>query len=118
MAPREGEEPDGDFADNFDEKVKLLGYDSQNSSLVAHGSSAPQSLEDYLIRFRTSRWQKFLAKYIFTSVCLGFFRKAGHRGHMNWFLFWCRTCRKFVISYEHGFNKRLDCESCLSKSYP
>lgn len=115
MAPRDG--PDDDFIDNVDEKV-LLGHDAQNNRLLAYGSLAPQSLEDYLLKFRANWWQKFLAKYLGISSCLGYFQKAGHKGHMNWFVLWCSNCQRFAVSYEHGFDRRLDCEVCLSKSYP
>lgn len=105
MAPRD--ELDDDIVVDFDKKV-LLGYDAQNNCLVAYGSSAPQSLEDYLLKFRTSLWQKWLAKW-WKPVCLGFFKKAGDAGHMNWYLFWCNRCHQFKVSYKEGYEQGLYC---------
>ncbi len=93
----------------------LLGFEPDGQEI--RGFHLQDNFEEHLLLFKTSRWQKFKAKY-FKPVCLGIFKKAGHTGYMGWFLFWCNQCQKFTVNYKRGFDERLDCESCLSKSYP
>ncbi len=90
----------------------LLGYDSNQSRLVASGSSSPQSIEEYLLKFRTSFWQRFVAKYFQLRIQLGIFKKVDHASHTCWFLFWCFMCSRFQVNYREGFDYHLVCRFC------
>lgn len=96
---------------------KLVGYEANGGEILFY-AWLEGGLEEYLLLFRTTRWQKFLAKHFGFRIRLGFFKKVGHADYMDWFLFWCDRCERFQVSYKRGFANRLDCESCLSKSYP
>ena len=115
MAPVKGVAyGDGDFIQG--RSGKLLGYDAQSNRLVAGGDSASQNLEEYLLTFRANSWQKFLAEYFGLRICLGYFKKVGDRGFMNWYLFWCERCEQFQVSYKHGFDGCLDCKLCQNRA--
>ena len=89
----------------------LLGYE-ENGEEIRGFHIQDQIFEDHLLTFRTSPWQKFLAKYFGSRICLGYFKKVGDKGFMNWYLFWCERCKRFQVNYKSGFGNSLDCKSC------
>jgi len=112
VAPKDG--PDEDFVGDLEERV-LLGYDSQYNRIITYDNLGPQSLEEYLLEFKTKWWQKFLAKHFGFRLCLGFLKKVGHAGYMDWFLFWCERCKRFRVNYKQGFDGLLDCQVCQKR---
>ena len=93
---------------------KLLGYDAQNNGLVARGDSAPQSLEEYLLKFQTNWLKRFLAKYFGQAMYVGYFKKIHHTGHDHWFLFWCGRCKQFKVNHREGYEQGLYCHCSRS----
>lgn len=115
-----------EFIDGFDgiDPIRTFGFEFSrgDSPLFIFrrdiDQTSPRNLENYLFEYRTTSWQRFRAKYFGSRFLLGNFKKVGHMGYTDWFLFWCSQCRQFQVNYKRGFAQRLDCESCLCKSYP
>ena len=127
MVIKNTEQKDFAFIDQFDgvNPIRIFGHqfdESDGLPLFISRSSlnidSPRSLEEYLLEHKTTPWQRFRAKHFGSCFLLGSFKKVGHVGYMGWFLFWCNNCRRFSVNYKRGFDQRLDCESCLFKSYP
>lgn len=80
------------------------------------GNSEDQSnFENYLLKFEVSRFQKFMAR-LGREVFIGDFRaEKPCSGFEHYFLFWCQVHRKYVVSYFHGEERRLDCPECNSE---
>ena len=89
----------------------ILGYGAHGEKISSYSWMGVSNFQEYILKFRTTKWQKFVAKY-FKSVCLGFFKKADHSGHMGWFLLWCNRCQSFQVVYKQGHEGSLTC-SCL-----
>lgn len=92
----------------------LLGFESSGEEI--HGMHLQdQDFEHHLLLFRTSNWEKFLAKYFGFRICLGYFKKIGHDDYNNWYIFWCDQCKRFLVNYKQGFSNRLDCQFCQAR---
>lgn len=113
-----------DFIDSFIklESVRIFGYQLDAGAgfplFIFRSDIEKESLrnlEAYLLKFRTTSWQRFLVKYFGIRIFLGFFKKVGDVGYIGRYLFWCDQCKCFAVNYKQGFSNRLDCQLCQER---
>ncbi|OHB18128.1 MAG: hypothetical protein A2749_02360 [Parcubacteria group bacterium RIFCSPHIGHO2_01_FULL_45_26] len=122
MVVRHNEEVE--FIDGFDGivAIRTFGFESfrGDSPLFILRSSickgSPVSLEEYILKYRTTPWQRFRALFLVNRILLGSFKKVGQIGYMDWYLFWCGRCEQLRVNYKQGFDNRLDCQFCQKRA--
>src|SRR3989344_5035190 len=68
---------------------------------------------------RIPEWKLAFAKRYDTKISVGMETRKGWNGHLEFFVFWCRTCNAFSKDYGHSFPERryLTCPGC-DKNFP